>query len=236
MWCLRSALVVGGFLALILATGADAQGAQRHKQRPGIDGLGGPLIAAEVQEKLKLTSEQKEKVSKIEAEFAAKVKDTETKIRELAQKARQDKDRAAYQKVKEQTEEATRTREAYRAKVAALLNAEQKKTLDEAKSDGGRPSRPAARPADSQSSFLPPAVRERLNLTPEQIQKLNQLQKDFESKSLQVLTEEQRKQYEQFRSRTRRPERRRQRQTSAVLRLEAGLCASKDSMVWSGTC
>ena len=65
--------------------------------------------------------------------------------------------------------------------------------------------------------LLSGALPERLNLSAEQKEKLAQLQKEFEAKALQVLTEEQRKQYEQLKKgRTRPPQQSRQRRQTSL--------------------
>jgi Spy/CpxP family protein refolding chaperone len=216
MSLLRTLTILGGVLVMasaVLAQEQKPRQAQRPQVRPGV---AGPLVPAGIDDKLKLTAEQKERISKIEAEFADKTKDTEAKIKEITQKARQDKDRAGLQKAKELMDEVGKTRDTYLAKVTALLNAEQKKVLEQARAAGGRPAKPGVRPGAGATPFLLPAVRERLNLTPEQNEKLDKLQKEFEAKALQVLTDEQRKQYEQFKTRRPQQQKPRQRQTEAA--------------------
>jgi Spy/CpxP family protein refolding chaperone len=98
--------------------------------------------------------------------------------------------------IQEKAEEARKVRKAYEAKVLDVLTAEQKKTFEQQATAAAR--RPAVPGSAGASQLLAPALQERLNLTAEQKDKLKQLQKEFESKALQVLTEEQRKQYEEF--------------------------------------
>lgn len=169
--------------------------AQEQRRRPlaGAEQVGGPLVSKEALEKLKLTSEQQAKIDKIVKEFDDKAKNNEIKARDAMQKARADKDRAAAQQAQEKLTEARKVREGYLGQVHALLTDDQKKALDRSAATT-RPGGPAA----SGGAFLPPALQERLNLTAEQKEKLNQLQKDFETKALKVLTDEQRQKYEQF--------------------------------------
>ena len=88
-----------GLVLVVLLSRADlAEGQDRAQQRPAQvvgQGATGPLVSAELQEKLALSKEQKAKIEKIEKEFAEKSKDTEAKMKEARAKARQDKDRAA---------------------------------------------------------------------------------------------------------------------------------------------
>jgi Spy/CpxP family protein refolding chaperone len=205
----RSTVVGFAMLVVIwVGAGADAQTQeQRQPRRPGVQPgqLGGPLVPTGIEDKLKLTPEQKDKVAKIEKEFADKAKENEIKLRDLMQKARADKDRAALKQIQEKAEEARKVRKAYEAKVLDVLTAEQKKTFEQQSTGGAR--RPAVPGSAGASQLLPPALQERLNLTAEQKEKLKQLQKEFESKALQVLTQEQRKQYEEFlKRRTRQPD------------------------------
>ena len=171
--------------------------------------LGEPLVPKTVEEKLNLTAEQKAKIAKIEKEFAGKHKDNEIKLRDLAQKARQDMDRAALKGAQEKLAEARTARADYEKQVQAVLTEEQRKAFQQP----GTARRPgvAAGP-----SLLGGALPERLNLSAEQKEKLAQLQKEFEGKALQVLTEEQRKQYEQLKKGRTRPQQqsRQRRQTS----------------------
>ena len=203
-----------GLCAALLAAPAAFSQEQRQTKRPGAapEQLGGPLVAKETLDKLKLTSEQQAKVAKIVKEFDDKAKDNEIKARDAMQKARDDKDRAAYKEAQEKATEARKVREGYLSQVVALLTDEQKRAFAPTAGQERRPG--AAAPAAGQ--LLPPALQERLGLTAEQKEKLNQLQKDFEAKALQVLTEEQRQKYEQFKKgRTRPPEQSRQRGVDA---------------------
>lgn len=171
---------------------------QQPRKRPlaGGDQVGGPLVPKAIEEKLNLSADQKDKIAKIEKEFADKTKDTDSKIKEMMAKARQDKDRAAMKKILEQVAEARKVRTTYETQVQALLTPEQKKVLEQA--SAGRPGR-SGRPEGGQ--LLPQLFQGRLDLTAEQKEKLQQLQKEFEGKALQVLTEEQRKKIEEFKAR-----------------------------------
>lgn len=205
------ALGSGLALVAVLFAGGQAEGQVRRQNQqiqiiPG-RGADGPLVSKEAQEKLNLTAEQKEKIEKIEKEFADKNKDSQEKIREAAQKARQDQDRTALQKVMETVQ---KQRGEFEDKVKAVLNDEQKKKFEEAKATGRRPGviqpgqvRPIGRAGDQ--SLQSRDVQEKLNLTAEQKTKLEQLQKELEAKSLQVLTEQQKKQFEELKKQPARP-------------------------------
>ena len=101
------------------------------------------LFAPGAVDKLKLSTEQKDKVEKLVKEFEEKAKDATAKAREAMQKAIQDQNRDAIKTaVTEMREKAEKVRDDYLGKVGALLTDEQKKTLEEIKKE-----RPQAPPA-----------------------------------------------------------------------------------------
>jgi Spy/CpxP family protein refolding chaperone len=178
-------------------------------------GASGPLVPADVQEKLSLTKEQKEKLEKIEKEFADKSKDAEAKVKEAREKAIQDKNREAFAKVREMTQDLQKMRGEYTDKVKGVLTDEQKKKFEEATQAGRRPGvrpvppniqpiRPFGR-GDARPDLNSREVQEKLGLTAEQKEKLEKLQKEFESKSNEVLTEEQKKKLEELKKQPARP-------------------------------
>jgi Spy/CpxP family protein refolding chaperone len=183
----RNAVIV---LSLTLLTGGAASGQdeQRPKRRPG---AAGPLVPAGLSEKLNLTAEQKDKLAKVEKEFADKTKDVESKIRVEMEKARADKDRAAMRKAQEDLAEAQKVRATYEAQVRDLLTAEQKKAFAQVGA--------TKRATVDGPQFIPPALQQRLGLSAEQQQKLEQLQKEFEGKAMKLLTDEQRTKLEEIR-------------------------------------
>jgi Spy/CpxP family protein refolding chaperone len=211
MFTMRS-MSWGLCVALLATAGAHAQ-EQPRRPAAAQEPLGGPLVSKAVEEKLKLTADQKEKVAKIEKDFTDKAKD-EAKLRELVEKARQDKDRAAYKEAQEKINEAKKVRAEYLSKVTALLTAEQKKALEPGAGAERRPG--AAAPGQTAGTLLPGALQERLGLTAEQKEKLSAIQKEFEAKALQVLTDEQRQKYEQFKKGRTRPPQQSQRRTGAT--------------------
>jgi Spy/CpxP family protein refolding chaperone len=196
-------------LALMMFVAGQADGQvqvqnQRVQRIQDVFGRGasGPLVSKETQEKLNLTAEQKDKIDKLEKEFADKTKDTETKIREAREKAIQDKNREAFAKIREMTTEAQKVRTDYEDKVKGVLNDEQKKQFEEAARAGRRPGIdalrvPFGRNADSQG-LQSKDVQEKLGLSAEQKEKLEKLQKEFESRSQEVLTDEQKKKFEEL--------------------------------------
>jgi Spy/CpxP family protein refolding chaperone len=197
------ALGTGLALVVILAGVDPTEGQDRAQKRP-IQGVGrgatGPLVSAELQEKLTLSKEQKEKIEKIAKEFAEKSKDVEAKMKEARAKAMQDKDRAALQKV---VEAAQKVRSEYEDKVKTVLNDDQKKKFDEGKQAGGRPGvRPGVRPAirlgDAKPDLASKDVQEKLVLTAEQKEKLETLRKEYEAKSVELLTKKQKEEFEEL--------------------------------------
>jgi Spy/CpxP family protein refolding chaperone len=185
----------------------------------------GRILSDDVLEKLKLTDEQKKKVEQIQNELQDKFQEATAKLREDIQKAFQNMDREARRQATEQMrevmEKAQKIREEFMAKVTAILNEEQKKKFEELKRDlpsfgsgafrgFGQPP-PFGRPGPGQppfGRFGPPElakkdltsteVQQRLGLSTKQKEKLARLQKKFEEKSLAVLTEEQKKKYEEI--------------------------------------
>lgn len=174
-------------------------------------GGAGPLIPAESQEKLNLTADQKEKLAKIEKEFEEKNKDAQAKVREAIQNAGQNRDRTASQKIRDALQASQQLRRDYEGKVEAVLNDDQKKKFEEIKRDRPRPGlvqprlvqpgllRPAGQgAANRDNSVWSTDVQEKLNLTPEQKEKLTNLRKELEKKAQEVLTEEQKKKLEEI--------------------------------------
>jgi hypothetical protein len=175
----------------------EGQGARQALRSPA---AAGPLVPEAARAELKLTTEQAEKLQALEKEYADKARDIEAKARELMEKARQDKDRAAYKQATELAEQGKTLRGSYEEKLVGLLNAEQKKSFEARKSDSAAPARAGLA---GQGQLVPAALQERLNLSDDQKEKLRQIQTDFEAKSMQVLTEEQRRRVEELRTRAR---------------------------------
>jgi hypothetical protein len=216
--------IFGLSLALVLAAlgdnRADAQQRQdiqkrlEQLQQRGIGQAGGPLVSAEAKDKLNLTAEQKEKVAKLEKEF----EEITGKAREALQKALQDRSSGSTvprEKLREMREATEKLRTEYEGKLTALLTDEQKRKFEEAKQTA-RPRggfgqnlpnlqniRPFGRGDDQ--GLQSKDVQEKLNLNNEQKTKLEQLQKEFEAKQLEVLTEEQKKKYEELKKQPARP-------------------------------
>jgi Spy/CpxP family protein refolding chaperone len=199
-------LVPGAFLAVALVwcgtTWADDNEKPRRPQfgGPGRGQMSLTLVSTELAEKLKLTTEQKTKIEKLQKEFEDKNKDTFDKAREAMRKAFQDMDREAMTKIREQMDTVRKARGEYQDKIAALLTGDQKKTFEENKNptppnpfQGGPGGR---RPQEIPGKLLSSSVQEKLNLTAEQKEKLAKMQKDFETKALEMLTDEQKKKLE----------------------------------------
>lgn len=215
---------LGGGLALIamLFSNGLAEGQVQRQPiqiQPGAGrALTGPLVPAEVQEKLALTKEQKEKIEKIEKEYGEKAKDTEAKMKEAREKAVADKNREALAKVREMAQDAQKVRGEFEDKVKAVLTDEQKKKLEEAKPavrPGIRPVPGNVQPGKvqpipiqrggGQPNLTQKNVQDQLNLTAEQKEKLEKLQKDFEEQSNGVLTKEQKEKFEELKKQPARP-------------------------------
>jgi Spy/CpxP family protein refolding chaperone len=209
----------GLFLSLGFAGAADDGQPQKkfQLQKGQFPGLGGGgLLSSEAVEKLKLTAEQKEKYTKIEDEFKEKQKGSREKIRDAIQSKDKDKIQEAIQGLRTDGE---MLRSDYLAKVEALLTAEQKKTFADVKNDqprrgfgGGIPGLPGGRPGSTlpvvPGKVLPNELQEKLKLTDEQKSKVGKLQKELEDKILGVLTDEQKKQYEELKKDAAQPPRR----------------------------
>lgn len=195
-----------GLLGLAYAP-ADAADAQNQKKVRGQELLARivpPLLAPEALEKLKLTSQQKEKFEKVNNEFKDKAKDAAGKIREAFQNKDKDKIREAFQSLRTDME---KLRNDSLAKVEAFLTDEQKKVFQEVKKapqqpgagrpGAKRPGAPEGRPGAGISG-IPPFALEKLKLTEEQKKKLAEIQKDTDARIAGVLTEEQKKQLEEL--------------------------------------
>jgi Spy/CpxP family protein refolding chaperone len=172
----------------------------------------GPLLSADGLEKLKLTDEQKKQYDKIEAEYKDKQKDLYAKVREAAQGGNA---RGAAEALRNMRGDQQKLRTDHLAKVEGILTDEQKKTFADAKKEqpgrGGRgagglqlpnlPGRNAPTPAPV-GDVLSKAAQEKLKLTDEQKKKLDELQKETESKLNGILTDEQKKQLEELKKDT----------------------------------
>lgn len=179
--------------ALLLTSPAEGQvrvqpGQVQPLQFPGR--TGGPIVAADLLTKLNLTADQKDKLEKVEKEYGEKAKENETKLKE-AREAAAGGNAEARTKIREATQAAQKTRTDYTDKVKALFTEEQKKTFEEAQARRpGIVANPFAR-ADLNTK----ATQEKLGLSPEQVEKLEKLKKDFEAKTLEVLSKEQQEKF-----------------------------------------
>jgi Spy/CpxP family protein refolding chaperone len=208
-------LVPGAFLAVALVFCGTTWADDKDKEKPkrpqpgaGFGRMQMSLVPDALQEKLKLTDEQKKKVEKLQQEFDDKNKDTFEKVRDAMRKAMQDRDREAFGKIRELMEPVRKSRGEFQDKVAALLTEEQKKTFEEGRKEArdGPPRIPGfpGGPGRGQPTqevpgkLFPSRVQERLNLTDEQKEKLAKMQKDFEAKAMELLTDEQKKKLEEI--------------------------------------
>ncbi len=161
-----------------------------------------PLLTPDAVEKLKFTNEQKEKYTKIDADYRDKAKAAQDKFRADIQGVR---DREKYKEAQEKMATDTKkAREDQLAKIEPLLSAEQKTVFAQVKQQAPQPGaigggvRPLPIGGAGINPVLPPAVQNRLQLTDEQKKEIEKIQKEVEAKIMKVLTDEQRKQLEQF--------------------------------------
>jgi Spy/CpxP family protein refolding chaperone len=219
---LFSGLALGAVLVVLSASVLPAQDQPKKRdttKQPGRGGAFQPgdlakrfsqaaLLSPEAIEKLKFTDEQKKKFDKLAEEFTDKQKETMAKVLESVQGGDPAKVREALQGVRTDVE---KLRTDTLAKVEGLLTAEQKKVFEEVKQqprrfgDGTFPRRgqPGAAPV---GDVLSKPAQEKLKLTDDQKKKLDELQKEVESKLKGILTEEQKKQLEDLKKEATTPE------------------------------
>jgi len=197
-------------------------GGDRQGQRQGFQfgQASGPLVSTELSDKLKLTDDQKKQLAKLQKDFEEKTKSAADKLKELGEKAIKDKNREAFQELREQAQAIRKTRGEFEDKVKGLLKDDQKKTFEEeikkaaeARRPGGFPGGPGGFPGRGgaqSTNIFSRDVQEKLNLTAEQKEKLEKIKKELDEKSVGVLTAEQKKKLEELKSAPRgdRPERR----------------------------
>lgn len=205
---------VGLVISLMVPLTAAEAEKKPDRKRPGAEQVG-QILPQEVLEKLDLSAEQKEKVAKLRKDFEDKnkdsldkVKESMSKIKETMDKARQDKDKEAFrqagEKMRETMDTVHKLRKDFAGQLSGVLTDEQKNKVEEVHKEGaGRPNpaKPGERPGTRKNpgnSLLPPGAEEKLQLSGEQKDKLKQLQKEFEDKAAGVLTDEQKKQLEEF--------------------------------------
>jgi Spy/CpxP family protein refolding chaperone len=202
-----------------LAPAQDGKDTKKERPRSELSRRIGQLLSPEDEAKLKLTDEQKEKVAKLQQDFREQNKETLDKlrgefdkIREALRKARADQDRDAARKamqdLREQFQSFQKLRDQFDTKLSAFLTDEQKKLYEELKKErsprgnfgGRRPGgRPNPRPGDSQpgvSGLLPREIQ--ADLSAEQKDKLAKLQKEVETRVMGILTDEQKKRYDEL--------------------------------------
>ena len=179
---------------------------REQRKRPGFQGFGGgPVMPAELAEKLGLSAEQKDKIAKLQADFDKQNQEAQAKMKDAIQSKDREKIRAATQQLGVNPFKA---RQELETKVKDVLTEEQKKKFDEQRPQGrpgfGRPGFPGG-PGPQPGVILPAPLQERLELTAEQKEKLAQLQKDVDAKLGSILTEEQKKRLDQLKQAHGRP-------------------------------
>jgi Spy/CpxP family protein refolding chaperone len=209
---------------MLLADLQADEGGKKGKKGKGGDRQGfqfrqpsGPLVPTELADKLKLTDDQKGQVAKLQKEFEEKTKTAADKLKELGEKATKDKNREAFQELREQAQAIRKTRTEFEDKVKGLLKDDQKKTFEDeikTRAEARRPGGPGGFPgrgAPQSTSIFSRDVQEKLNLTAEQKAKLEKIKKALDDLSTDVLTAEQKKKLEELKSAPRggaQPERR----------------------------
>ncbi len=194
-------------IGTIVLLGASSAFAQRVPAQPvqGRIGLFGdaPLLTPDAVEKLKFTNEQKDKYTKIDADYKAKAKAAQDAWRTALTGLR---DREKFKEAQEKFQTDTKkAREDSLAKVEPILSAEQKTVFAQVKTQqpqpggiGVRPGVPGIGIGGGIGQVLPPAVQTRLQLTDEQKKQIEAIQKDVEAKIMKVLNDEQKKQLDQL--------------------------------------
>ncbi len=142
----RFAALLLGLAAIVVVSGVQAQDKKDDKKtdRPaggfggGFGRLGataGPLVSDNLQEKLSLTAEQKDKIGKLQKEFDEKSKETTDKVRQEIQDAIQNQNFQGLAGLNQKMQEVQKIRTDYEGKVKALLTDDQKKTFETALKD-----------------------------------------------------------------------------------------------------
>lgn len=187
-------VAVLGIAAPVFAQRVEVQPIQ---VRPGLQ-TEAPLLSAEAVEKLKLTVDQNEKYTKLEAEYKDKAKAALEGFRAAVQGVR---DREKYKEAQEKlAQDSKKAREDSLAKVEPILNADQKTVFAQVRNQqpqpGGVRVQPTVGPGIGQ--ILPPALQNRLQLTDEQKKQIEAIQKEAEAKLLKVLNDDQKAQLEKM--------------------------------------
>jgi hypothetical protein len=164
---------------------------------------GQELLTSETKEKLKLSKEQQEKVDKIVKDYDAKQKESLDKMKETMQKlagGNREGIREALTQMREMRQDLQKLRDDAESKLNTVLNDDQKKTYAANKKDTPRiefpfgntfPVRPGA--ATPPGTLFSKDAQEKLNLTAEQKEKLEKLQKSVDEQIQNLLSDEQKK-------------------------------------------
>jgi Spy/CpxP family protein refolding chaperone len=159
---------------------------------------GGHLLPPAIVDKLELTAEQKEKLAKLEKEFAEKQQKVQNDLRDLITKARQNGTTPDQKTLRGLSQKISKLRQDYQKKADGLLTKEQQKKVQEARKQ------PLVRPALARGIFnrpgalFTPYAQRQLNLTDAQKKKLAALQAEMDKKAQEILTKEQQKKFEQL--------------------------------------
>jgi LTXXQ motif family protein len=157
-----------------------------RKERPADQRRGFDLV--KIVEQLELDAEQQEKFEKLMKTTGEKEQQLAEKLGADGEQAKQNEDREKIQQlVKAHEQEMAKLYEDLYKSIAALLTDEQRKKFTELLS--GR--RPEGFSGPGVRQMLPPPLQEHLGLTPEQREKVAQLQKETEAKLKGILNDEQ---------------------------------------------
>jgi Spy/CpxP family protein refolding chaperone len=150
-----------------------------------------PADLPRILRQLDLTDEQKEKVEKWMKAVIEKRETAEKKVQEAVAQVKQNQDREKIRDILQaHAKEKVKLQEDLLGKVQGVLTSEQKRRFVEVQRH--RPERPMP----GLGQLIPPLIRERLGLTPEQREKVAKLQKESEEKLRGILTDEQNQKFE----------------------------------------
>jgi len=157
-----------------------------RKEQPPDQRRGFDLV--KLVEQLELDGEQQEKFDKLMKSTREKEQQLQEKLGAEGEQAKLNEDREKIQRlVKAHEQEMAKLYEDLYKSIAALLTDEQKKKFTELLS--GR--RPKGLSGPGVGQLVPPRLQEQLGLTPEQREKVAQLQKEAEAKLRGIFNEEQ---------------------------------------------
>jgi len=213
LWFGVSGLVLSLLVVTVVSSAEDPKPPKTFPPKEGVFTIQPQLLTPKMQEKLKLSDEQKEKVDTLVKEFGEKQKESMTKFHDTIEKMRKDMNPSDVGKMGQLGQEffaSSRKQHAEtEGKLKALLTEEQKKKYEELKKE--LPTIPSTFPpfGGPQPPFqgagrmfpghiVPPFMEGMLKLTKEQKDKIAKVQKEAEEKVMEVLNEDQKKEVEKI--------------------------------------